>query len=215
MNKTLDRHIDRVTHADCITELAKLPDCSVDFVLTDPPYLIRYRDREGRRIINDGNDAWLLPSFSEVFRVLKPDSLCVSFYGWAKAEKFLWAWKQAGFYVAGHFVWHKKYASFVRYAKGHHEQAYLLAKGEPKEPKNPPPDVLGWNYTGNKLHPTQKPVHALKPLIEAYCPPDGIVLDPFAGSGTTGVAARECGRRFILIEKAEEHAATARKRLAA
>ncbi|MBS0191573.1 MAG: site-specific DNA-methyltransferase [Phycisphaerales bacterium] len=64
-------------------------------------------------------------------------------------------------------------------------------------------------------HPTQKPVESLTPLIEAYCPPGGIVLDPFAGSGTTALAARDAGRRFILIEKDGDHAATARKRVAA
>jgi len=213
MNKSLDRYLNKVTHSDCVLELGDLPDASVDFVLTDPPYLVRYRDREGRRITNDGHDGWLMPSFHEIFRVLKPNSFCVSFYGWGKAEVFLHAWKHAGFYPAAHFVWVKKYASFVRHAEGRHEQAYLLAKGDPKEPKAPPSDVQGWSYTGNKLHPTQKPVESLKPLIEAYCPEGGIVLDPFAGSGTTGVAARECGRRFILIEKDQEHAATARHRL--
>lgn len=45
-------------------------------------------------------------------------------------------------------------------------------------------------YTGNKLHPTQKPVAALKPLIEAFCPQQGTVLDPFAGSGS-GRATQE------------------------
>lgn len=215
MSSTPDRYLNKVLHGDCISLLENLPDNSVDFVLTDPPYLVRYRDREGRRIHNDGNDAWLLPAFTQVFRVLKPDSFCLSFYGWGKAEKFLWAWKQAGFYAAAHFVFVKQYASFVRHAQGRHEQAYLLAKGDPKEPKAPPSDVVGWSYTGNKLHPTQKPVESLKPLIEAYCPPGGIVLDPFAGSGTTGIAARELGRKFILIEKSETYHRAAVKRFAA
>lgn len=215
MNSRFDRYLDKVLHGDCISLLGNLPDNSVDFVLTDPPYLVRYRDRTGRRIENDGNDAWLRPAFAQLFRVLKPDSFCLSFYGWGKAEKFLWAWKEAGFYPAAHFVFVKQYASFVRHAEGRHEQAYLLAKGDPKEPKTPPPDVMPWSYTGNKLHPTQKPVESLKPLIEAFCPAGGVVLDPFAGSGTTGIAARETGRRFVLIEKSTEHHRTAVRRFAA
>ena len=59
--------------------------------------------------------------------------------------------------------------------------------------------------TGNRTHPTQKPVAALLPLICAYSRPGDIVLDPFAGSGSTGFAARSCGRRFILIEKETCH----------
>lgn len=53
---------------------------------------------------------------------------------------------------------------------------------------------------GRAEHPTQKPLGILRPLIEYACPPGGIVLDPFAGSGSTGVAAHEVGRRALLIE---------------
>lgn len=82
-----------------------------------------------------------------------------------------------------------------------HEQAYLLAKGNPPLPASPPSDVLPWKYTGNCLHPTQKPVESLTPLIQAYSKPQEMVLDPFAGSGSTGIAAWQSGRRFMLIEK--------------
>ena len=61
-------------------------------------------------------------------------------------------------------------------------------------------DVLDWNYTGNKLHPTQKPIMAILPLIMAFSNKDDVVLDPFAGSGTTLIAAKQLGRRYIGIE---------------
>ena len=215
MSNSLTPYLDKVTLGDSLLMLGQLPSASVDFVLTDPPYLINYRDRHGRRIHNDANDTWVYPAFNELFRVLKPDSYCVSFYGWSKAEKFLCAWKDAGFYPVAHLVWVKRYASYVRHAQGRHEQAYVLAKGNPKLPGTPPPDVLPWEYTGNKLHPTQKPVKSLTPLIEAYCPAGGVVLDPFAGSGTTGVAAREVGRRYVLLEKDADYHKKAAARLAA
>ena len=47
-------------------------------------------------------------------------------------------------------------------------------------PLKPLPDVLPFPYTGNTLHPTQKPVEALQPLIESFSAPGAIVLDPFA-----------------------------------
>lgn len=53
---------------------------------------------------------------------------------------------------------------------------------------------------GNRLHPTQKPIEALEPLIAVFCEPCGLVLDPFCGSGSTLVAARRIGRNFICIE---------------
>lgn len=65
------------------------------------------------------------------------------------------------------------------------------------------------------LHPAQKPVSLLIALIELVTPPGGLVLDPFAGAGSTGVAARRCGRKALLIERDEAYAATARERLAA
>ena len=195
----------QVIHGDCLQELRKLPDASADLVLTDPPYLVRYRDRAGRTVANDDNGRWLFPAFAELFRVLKLNTYCLSFYGWSKAERFLSAWKECGFQPIGHFVWVKRYASCVRHNQMKHEQAYLLAKGNPLPPKCPPADVLPWSYTGNRLHPTQKPVGSLVPIVEAYAPRNGLVLDPFAGSGSTGVAALQCRRRCLLIEKEAEH----------
>jgi hypothetical protein len=55
-----------------------------------------------------------------------------------------------------------------RFLKYQHEQAYLLAKGNPTLSENPISDVIDMPYSGNKLHPTQKPVATLKPLIEAF-----------------------------------------------
>lgn len=64
-------------------------------------------------------------------------------------------------------------------------------------------------------HPTEKPIGIVEPLIRYACPPDGLVLDPFAGSGSTLDAARQSGRRAIGIEANEEYAAAAVRRLSA
>lgn len=58
---------------------------------------------------------------------------------------------------------------------------------------------------GRAIHPTEKPVGLLDPLIRYACPPGGTVLDPFAGSGSTAVAARLSGRRAVLIEADEKY----------
>ena len=125
----------------------------------------------------------------------------------------MYAWKDAGFYPVGHFVFVKDYHSKAGFVRSHHENAYLLAKGNPRTPYSAPRDVLDWEYTGNVLHPTQKPVMAITPLIEAFSQAGDIVLDPFIGSGTTTVAAVEQGRRYIGIEKVWRFCKTARDRL--
>ena len=209
----LPRMVGKVTHGDCLKVLRQLPDACADLVFTDPPYLVRYHDRSGRRVPNDDNTLWMFPAFAELYRVLKPDSYAISFYGWGRAERFLSVWRECGFRPVGHFVWVKRYASCVRRVQMKHEQAYLLAKGNPLPPASPPADVLPWSYTGNRLHPTQKPVASLTPLLEAFSRTGDLVLDCFAGSGSTGVAARQCGRRFLLIEKDAAYCRTAQERL--
>jgi site-specific DNA-methyltransferase (adenine-specific) len=203
-----------ILHADCLKALPMLPDRSVHFILTDPPYLVRYRARDGRKVPNDGNDKWLKPAFAHMYRVLADDSFCVSFYGWPQADRFMQAYRAAGFRVVGHLMFPKGYASSTRFLKYQHESAHLLAKGNPRQPEKPIADVIEWQYTGNKLHPTQKPLSALLPLVETFSPPEGTVLDPFAGSGSSLLAARSLGRNYIGIELDRGYHAIARRRLA-
>jgi site-specific DNA-methyltransferase (adenine-specific) len=70
-----------------------------------------------------------------------------------------------------------------------------------------------WSMPENTDHPTQKPEKLIAKLILASCPPGGLVLDPFLGSGTTSVVARKLGRHFIGIEINEEYCCWAEKRL--
>ena len=213
INTTILPGVCRIIQGDCIDILKPAAAHSVDLVVTDPPYVVRFRDRSGSTIASDDRSNWILPAYREIFRVLKDDTFCVSFYGWNNAERFVWAWKQAGFGVVGHIVWVKHYASRTGFLEARHEQAMLLAKGEPPKPGKPLPDVLPWVYSGNILHPTQKPLEAILPLIETFSKPGDIVLDPFAGSGTTLVAARQLGRRAVGIELDPEYYRTARNRL--
>jgi DNA modification methylase len=205
--------INNIILSDCIDAMAKLEPASVDFVLTDPPYLIDYRGRDGRTVTNDNNTRWLRPAFSQIHRALKPASFCVSLYAWNRVQLFMTAWRDAGFRAVGHIVFRKRYASSARFLRYEHEVAYLLAKGDVVPPAQPIPDVIDFRYTDNKLHPTQKPLGALKPLISAFCPPNGVVLDRFAGSGSTLVAAKQLGRRFIGFEIDARHHRTATMRL--
>ena len=204
-----------IFNGDCIDVMRRFDRASVDFILTDPPYVTRFRDRQGRTVANDDNGRWLRPAFNQMHRVLKDGGFCVSFYGWNKVDLFMEAWKSAGFRVVGHLVFRKRYASSKRFLRYEHEQAYLLAKGNPAPPARPIPDVLDFPYTGNRLHPTQKPVEALRPLIEAFTRPGDLVLDPFCGSGSTLAAARTAGRDWLGMELDPAYHRIASDRLAA
>jgi site-specific DNA-methyltransferase (adenine-specific) len=110
-------------------------------------------------------------------------------------------------------VWVKSYASKRGLLASQHEQAYLLAKGEAGRPAQVLPDVLDWQYTGNVLHPTQKPVRSLKPVIEAFTRRGDVVLDPFCGSGSTLLAAKILGRSYVGIDLDAAYCQAARRRL--
>ena len=90
-----------------------------------------------------------------------------------------------------------------------------------------PPGVKRWNGGGKRgiwrhgvvrgkerVHETQKPVSLIRELILDFTDPDETIFDPFAGSGTTGVAAKECGRKAVLVEIDAARCAIAAKRLA-
>lgn len=202
-----------VVTGDCIDVLKTFPDESIDMVLTDPPYVTAYRPRDGRSVHNDDNSAWLAPAFRELHRVLRPDSICVTFYGWPTVDLFFAAFRGAGFRPVSHLSFIKAYSSYTGYTMAQHEVAYVLAKGTPRKPTNPPPDVRHWEYTRNRLHPTQKPVSVLTPLIEAFSKPGDVVLDPFCGSGSSLEAAASRGRNCIGIEIKPVHADIAQNRL--
>ncbi|MGB9145138.1 MAG: DNA methyltransferase [Acidobacteriaceae bacterium] len=207
-----NQFINSITQGDCIQVMRQMPSNSVDFILTDPPYLVNYHDRNGRTIQNDADGNWLKPAMAQAYRVLKQDRVAIMFYGWTKIDAFFDAWRSAGFQPVGHLVFRKTYSSKSRFLRYQHEQAYLLAKGRPPLPKQPLADVMDMPYSGNKLHPTQKPVEALAPLVRSFTLPGELVLDPFSGSGSSCAAALLTDRRYVGIELDREyfHQATAR-----
>lgn len=204
----------RLILGNCVDIMSGFPERAVDFILTDPPYLVGFRDRSGRSIAGDRTDSGCNP----------PVTRCTAYSKRCAAGQFLrleprgpfhGGWKSAGFSVVGHTVFTKNYSSKSAYVGYRHECAYVLAKGRPALPQNPLPDVLGWKYSGNRHHPTEKPVTSLQPLIESFTHTNAIVLDPFAGSASTCVAALQAGRRYIGIELMEQYHKAGIERLTA
>lgn len=89
----------------------------------------------------------------------------------------------------------------------------MLAKGNPPQPAERIPDVIEWKYSGNKLHPTPKPLCVLTPLVQSFSRPRDFVLDPFCGSSSTLLAAKLQDRRYLGIELDSRYHKIARDRL--
>ena len=200
-----------IYHGDCREVLPEITE-RPDLVLTDPPYMV---SKVGRHDAVDSavegmdDPFWILPATQQVYRVMATDAFCVSFYGWRQADHFLFAWRAAGLKPVGHLVWVKRQWGLGSYVRSKHESAYMLVKGTPR-PNKVIADVLDWQREPTKEHPTQKPVAALVPVIEAIGP--RLVLDPFLGSGSTLMAARTLGVRAIGIEIDERYCEIAARR---
>ena len=141
------------------------------------------------------------------------------FSRWDVQDSFIRAIELAGLTVRNVVVWDKQRIGMgnLRQAFGPSYESIIFAtKNEFKFPAKRPRDVLSHMKVGsNKLvHPNEKPVGLLEELIRDICPEGGTVLDPFMGSGTTGVACAITGRPFIGIEVDEGYYRIARSRIA-
>lgn len=204
-------------HGDCRDILPLFPGETFDLVLTDPPYGVSYTGHWGsnlKAIEGDCDPMWVQPVYSEAWRVLKPNSLCLSFYGWPHADTFLGTWKTIGFRPVSLIALVKERWGLGQFTRSQHETAYLLAKGRPPRPAIAISDVLDWVQQSPLLHPNQKPLGAILKLIATYAPASSAyILDPFCGSGTTLVAARALGQKAIGIEIEERFCELAAIRL--
>jgi adenine-specific DNA-methyltransferase len=208
-------------HGDCQDVLRGMDSESVDFVLTDPPYLVSYRPSTYKVrwpkfkgvIKGDSDGRWLAPVFSDVWRVLVNDSLCLSFYGWPHADAFLTVWKLVGFRPVSQIVCVKNGIGLGYFSRAQHEAAYLLAKGKSQKPAKAMSDVLDWRRVIDSDHQNQKPLAMISRLVAAYAPEKSLIVDPFSGSGTTLLAARNLGHRAIGVEVEERYCEITAKRL--
>lgn len=200
--------------ADCLEILSEFSDNSVDLIVTDPPYRCisggkphKKGQPSGMLSLNDGkvfayNDIKPEQWFPELFRVLKPDSHCYIMVNTLNLELYLRLAREVGFQLHNVLVWQKNNVTPSRWYMKNGEYTLFLRKGKAKTINNLGSKTVHsfQNITGKKVHPTEKPVELMKYYIENSSHPCDTVLDPFMGSGSTGVAAVSSGRNFIGIE---------------
>lgn len=202
-----------VYQGDCIQGLKKLPDNSVDCVITDPPYGINYfsnRYKNGnphKPIIND--DKLFIP-IDELWRILKPTGALFVFYS-HKLPLIDERIKNVIIWVKDNWTAGDLYSDFGN----QYECIAFMPKEDFKLKSKRHPNV--WKFSRvpshKLLHPTEKPIRLIRRLIKCSTNENDIVLDPFMGSGTTAVACKQLNRRWVGFEISPEYCKIIEKRL--
>ena len=202
-----------VIHGDCHIELKKIQEQSIDLILTDPPYQVSddktHVQRIGYSSLNeewdkDYNISWV----SEIERLLKPTGQVLIFCSQKLLPQYLnilnpirqiLHWKKVNpvpalrryyWFSIEYILWKTMSDSFTFEKKLARQDVfnYPLCAGHERY-----------------KHPTQKPLELIKQLVQVHTLVGDVVLDPFAGSGTCGVACKQLGRKFILIEQESQY----------
>jgi site-specific DNA-methyltransferase (adenine-specific) len=219
-------------HGDCLDVMRAMPDRSVAHVITDPPYSERVHAGIGAEGRSDGfnvREAITFGAMSGPWAALLGAEWGRISTRWALAFGDEWSsgyWLACGLPFVRGGVWRKigsmPQMSGDRPASG---VDYISIMHSPK-PKGA--GAMRWNGGGRHAvwecviakgaareggHSTPKPLDLMLALVADFTDPDDLILDPFAGSGTTGVAALRLGRRVILIEKDAKYAALCRERM--
>lgn len=174
-----------------------------------------YRKEKYEKIKNDDSLSFLDDFFQKCDKLLKENTHIYCFCSWHNIEKFKIAFEKY-FKLKNIIVWEKNNTSMGDLKGSYapkHEFILFGHKGRRLRNGKRLPDVLQAKRTGNKLHPTQKPISLLQTFIEQSSNENEIILDPFMGSGSTGVACLNTNRRFIGIEIEEKYFNTAVDRL--
>ena len=223
---------------DCLEGMKNIRDESVDLVVTDCPYHIVSggctnipRKDEPGGIFNRRNtftqhaaksgklfayndikfEQWL----PDVYRILKEGAHCYIMINARNLKELQTQAEKVGFVFQQLLVWNKGNATPNRYYLNACEFILMLRKGKAKNINNMgTKNILSIpNIRGGKSHPTEKPIELMAILIENSTNMGEVVLDPFMGSGSTGVACVNTGRNFIGIELEQGYFEIAQSRI--
>lgn len=212
----------KIYNIDCLIGMQEIPDNSIDMILTDPPYGIKYQSNSRTRsekfdmLMNDDTDIRLL-AYKEYYRILKEDSVAVVFASWKNfAEDYIELQKY--FDIKNVIIWWKHgggLGDLKHTLSTDYEIAIVCHKGKCRIRGKRVGSVWECNKVNpNKMvHATQKPLELIKNLIEKYSDESALVFDSFMGSGTTAIACLETNRQFIGFELDKNYYDIANKRI--
>ncbi|MRV70979.1 site-specific DNA-methyltransferase [Duganella sp. FT92W] len=244
--------LDQVFCEDALAGLARIPDGSVDLILTDPPYNLGkdYGNASDQQTVEEYL-CWTERWIDAVLPKLKPTGSLYIFLTWRYSPEIFVMLKKR-MTMMNEIIWDRRVPSMggsVRsFSSVHDTVGFFVARkdyyfdldavripydAETKKARSRsifigakwlevgynPKDVwsvsrLHREHSERVDHPTQKPLEIIERMVKASCPPGGVVLDLFMGSGTTALAARRCGRHFVGFELNPDYCAIIEARLA-
>ncbi|MEM0333641.1 MAG: site-specific DNA-methyltransferase [Candidatus Aenigmatarchaeota archaeon] len=214
--------------------MKKIPDESIDLIITDPPFGIEYsakrnnynRTKENvlegyREIRKDEYYEFSVNWMKEAFRVLKTTGSMYVVSGWTNLKDVLNAIDEVGFKTLNHIIWKYQFGVFTKkkFVTSHYH-ILLVVKSLKKYKFNKidhyPEDV--WEiareyWTGRIKTPTKLPLNLVKKMILYSSDEGDLVFDPFLGSGTVAVAAKVLRRNYLGFEIVEDYFKLARERV--
>lgn len=207
---------------DCLEILSKFPSNCFDALVTDPPFGIGflYGKKKEENSTPQKYWNWLKPRYQEALRCVKPGGFIAVFQA-APYFRYYWDWFGDEIHIYAsckNFVQIRK--TPINYSFDPVVMFYKKG-GSPLIPKNPKRSVDF--YVSNtaifdkerpeKQHPCPRPLSVMKEIVDNFTKEGGIILDPFMGSGTTGVAALLVGRKFVGVEKDGTYFKIAKERI--
>jgi site-specific DNA-methyltransferase (adenine-specific) len=223
----------RVTCGDCLELLRELPANSVDSIITDPPYELGSYDaptwhRENRGATAEGVQSWdVIPWgwIREAARVIGDRGCVLSFCKLHDAGAIRKRFARLGLKPRDILTWvnttpiprgrrpvYQSSAQAIVWSV--HPGCFVDLPKDGRERWNVIEGPNTRSNTERTGHPTQKPEWLMRLLVRRHARPGGVVLDPFAGSGTTGVACAQEGRQFIGFELDPGYCSIANARIA-
>ena len=230
-----------IYHGDCLNIMARLPAESIDVLWTDPPYGHGNADGDllSRRseIFHDGTATTQTPiqndsgdemrvvvdgMLVEAARVLKHDCCCCCCCcgGGGPSPTFAWVAQrmdEKGLQFFHSVIWDKKNPGMGWRFRRQHEMIMVAHRKGGKlrwgDERHKSPNILTFFPPKERQHPNEKPIKLVRHFLELVSRPEDTILDPFMGSGTTLVAAKQLGRKAIGIEIEEKYCEIAAKRL--
>ena len=222
----------KLINGNCLDTLKNIPNESIDLIVTDPPYPTTSRGNAGnsggmlQKDINKKGKVFTYNNINckeyapEFYRLLKDGSHCYVMTNHINLIHMLNAFTECGFHFIKSLIWNKGNKIMGQYYMSQYEYILFFRKGKGKKINNcGTSDILSIpnkktkDKDGKNIHDTEKPIELMEVLVNNSSQENELIIDPFMGVGSTGVACIKNNRNFIGIEIDENYFNIAKSRL--